>query len=84
MNNETNVEMMNEVIETGTEIVTNVAGNNDLMKKIGIGAGYAVAGAVVYEGTKRLIGFIKSKAQKRKNEKDQHETSDEKTESIES
>ena len=83
MNNENMVEM-NEVIETGTEIVTEVAKNNDLLKKIGTGAGYAVAGALVYEGGKRLIKFIKSKAKKtKKNEKDQTETSDEKTENIE-
>ena len=83
MNNENMMEM-NEVIKTGTEIVTEVAKNNDLLKKIGTGAGYAVAGALVYEGGKRLIKFIKSKAKKtKKNEKDQTETSDEKTANIE-
>lgn len=82
MNNE-NMEMINEVAETGTEIVTKVAGNNDLLKKIGTGAGYAVAGALVYEGGKRLIGLIKSKLKKKKNDDDKSEASDEKTENIE-
>ena len=83
MDNENMMEM-NEVIETGKEIVTEVAKNNDLLKKIGTGAGYAVAGALVYEGGKRLIRFIKSKVKKtKKNEQDQTETSDEKTENVE-
>lgn len=83
MNNETNMEMMEEVIETGTEIVTEVAKNNDLLKKIGTGAGYAAAGIAVYEGGKALYKFIKSKIKKAKNKKDQPETSEEKTENIE-
>lgn len=83
MNNETNMEMMNEVIETGTEIVTEVAKNNDLLKKIGTGAGYAAAGIAVYEGGKALYKFIKSKVKKAKDKKDQPETSEEKTETIE-
>ena len=82
MNNENMMEM-NEVIETGTEIVTEVAKNNDLLKKIGTGAGYAVAGALAYEGGKRLIKFIKSKVKKTKGKKKQSETSEEKTENVE-
>ena len=84
MNNETNMEMINEVSEVGTELVTEVTKNNDLLKKVGVGAGFAVAGALVYEGTKRLIGLIKSKS-KKKNEVKQPEaeTSDETTESVE-
>ena len=82
MSNENMVEM-NEVIETGTEIVTEVAKNNDLLKKIGTGAGYAAVGIAAYEGVKRLVKFIKSKSKKNKNEKDQTETSEEKTENIE-
>ena len=80
MNNE-NMEMVNEVVETGTEIVTEVAKNNDLLKKIGTGAGCAVAGALVYEGVKGLIRIVKSK--KQKNETVSSEASDEKTEIIE-
>ena len=83
MNNETNMEMMNEVVETGTEIVTEVAKNNDLLKKIGTGAGFAIAGALVYEGGKRLVGLIKSKVKKHKSETEQSDTSTEKTESVE-
>lgn len=83
MSNEMNVMEMNEVVETGTEIVTEVVKNNDLMKKIGIGAGYAIAGAVVYEGGKRAIRFIKSKVKAAKDKKNKSETSDEKTESSE-
>lgn len=82
MNNENMMEM-NEVIETGTEIVTEVAKNNDLLKKIGTGAGYAVAGALVYEGGKRLIKLIKSKVKKAKDKKNQSETSEEKIENVE-
>ena len=82
MNNENMMEM-NEVIETGTEIVTEVAKNNDLLKKIGTGAGFAIAGALVYEGGKRLVGLIKSKVKKHKRETEQSDTSTEKTESVE-
>ena len=83
MNNETNMEMMNEVVETGTEIVTEVAKNNDLLKKIGTGAGYAVAGALVYKGVEQLVRLVKSKSKKDKNETDKSEASDEKTENVE-
>lgn len=83
MNNETNMEIITEVAETGTEIVTEVAKNNDLLKKIGVGAGFAIAGALVYEGGKKLVGLIKSKSKKAKNENEQSEASDEKTENIE-
>ena len=82
MNNENMMEM-NEVIETGTEIVTEVAKNNDLLKKIGVGAGFAIAGALVYEGGKKLVGLIKSKVKKAKDKKNQSETSEEKTENVE-
>ena len=82
MNNENMMEM-NEVIETGTEIVTEVAKNNDLLKKIGTGAGFAIAGALVYEGGKQLIGLIKSKVKKAKDKKIKSETSEEKAESVE-
>lgn len=82
MNNENMMEM-NEVIETGMEIATEVAKNNDLLKKIGTGAGYAVAGALAYEGGKRLIKFIKSKVKKAKDKKKQSETAEEKTENVE-
>lgn len=83
MNNENMMEM-NEVIETGMEIATEAAKNNDLLKKIGTGAGYAVAGALAYEGGKRLIKFIKSKVKKAKDKKKQSETAEEKTENVES
>ena len=83
MSKETNMVEMDQVVEAGTEIVTEVAKNSDVLKKIGIGAGYAAAGIAGYEGAKLLIKFIKSKIKKGKNEKDQSETSDEKTESIE-
>lgn len=84
MNNENNVEIINEVAETGMEIATEVAKNNDLLKKIGKGAGFAVAGALVYKGIETLVGLIKSKSKKNgKNETEQSETSDEKTENIE-
>ena len=83
MNNETNMPEIKEVVETGTEMVTKVAGNGDLMKKIGVGAGFAVAGALVYEGGKRLIGLIKSKAKAKKHEDDKSEASDKKAKNIE-
>ena len=83
MSNEMNVMEMNEVVETGTEIVTEVVKNNDLMKNIGIGAGCAAAGIAVYEGGKALYKFIKSKVKAAKDKKNKSETSDEKTESSE-
>lgn len=81
--NETNMEMMEEVVEAGTEIVSEVAKNNDLLKKIGTGTIYAAAGIAVYEGGKRLVKFIKSKVKKAKDEKNKSETSEEKSESNE-
>lgn len=83
MNNETNMEIINEVAETGMEIVTNTAGNNDLLKKIGEGFGYAAAGALAYKGIECLIRFGKNMYQKKKDEKEQAKTSDEKTENVE-
>ena len=85
MNDEMNMTNIDEVVETGTEIATKVAGNNDLMKTIGVGTGCAVAGAIVYAGVTKLIGYLKSKAKKTKNKKDEgkSETSDEKTENVE-
>lgn len=83
MNDEMNMMEIDEVVETGTEIVTEVAKNGDLLKKIGTGAGYAVAGALVYEGAKRLIKLIKSKSKKAKNEDEKSEVSDSKTENVE-
>lgn len=83
MNDEMNMMEINEVVETGTEIVTEVVKNNDLLKKIGIGAGYAVAGALVYEGGKRLVKLAKSKFKKKKNEDEKSETSEKKTENVE-
>ena len=81
-NNEMNMTNIDEAVETGTEIVTKVVGNNDLMKKIGVGTGCAVAGAIVYAGVKQLIGFIKSKSKNKKDE-GKSETSDETTENVE-
>lgn len=78
-----NNELVKDAVETGTEIVTKVAANNGLMKKVGIGALVAVAGAMAWEGAKMGIGFIKSKA-KKKREAEQSEGSDEKTEKTES
>lgn len=82
MNNENMMEM-NEVVETGTEIVTTVAKNNDLLKKIGVGAGFAIAGALVYEGGKRLVGLVKSKIDAKKNTTVETEASDAESEIIE-
>lgn len=82
MNNENMMEM-NEVVETGTEIVTTVAKNNDLLKKIGVGAGFAIAGALVYEGGKRLVGLVKSKIDAKKNGVVETEASDVESEIIE-
>lgn len=82
MNNENMMEM-NEVVETGTEIVTTVAKNNDLLKKIGVSAGFAIAGALVYEGGKRLVGLVKSKIDAKKNGVVEAEASDVESEIIE-
>lgn len=82
MNDEMNMTSIDEAVETGTEIVTKVAGNNDLMKKIGVGTGCAVAGAIVYAGVKQLIGCLKSKSKNKKDE-GKSETSDETTENVE-
>lgn len=86
MINENNVEMMEEVAETGMEIATEVAKNTGMMKKFGIGAGLMLAGAVVCKGGEMLVNraikpaFNKLKDKRKKN---QPETSDEKTETIE-
>lgn len=75
-----------KVVETGTELVTQVAKEGGIMKKVGIGTGLAIAGAVVYKGAEMLYKkVIKPKTKKRKNEKDtvQPETSEVETEFVE-
>ena len=81
MDNKMNMVEIGEVTETGTEIVSKVAGNNDLLKKLGKAGGYAVAGALAWEGGKRLIRFIGSKV--KKNDADKSESHDEMTENVE-
>ena len=86
MTNETNMELMNEVAETGAEIVNNVTTGNNGLKNIGIGAGLLVAGALVCKGIEMVIDFGKSKREKRKqkkNEEAQTEASNEKAENVE-
>ena len=86
MINENNVEMVNEVVETGTEIVTEVVKNTGMMKKFGIGAGLMLAGAVVYKGGEMVVNRVIKPAfnkLKDKRKKNQPEASDEKTETIE-
>ena len=86
MNNENMMPEINEVVTTGTELVTEVAGNNDVLKKCGVVAVCFVAGAEMWDGGKRLYNFGKSKFKNRKakkNENDKSETSDEKAETVE-
>ena len=84
MSTETNMELMEKTVETGMEVVTKATKNNGLMKRVGIGFGYAAAGAVVYKCVEMLIDFGKSKfGKKKKNDDNQSETTEEQTESSE-
>lgn len=88
MNND-NMEMIQETVETGMEVATevaNVAKSNDGLKKVGIGTGLLVAGALACKGIEWAINFGKSKLEERKqkkNETKKAEVSEEKTESVE-
>ena len=90
MNND-NMEMIQETVETGMEVATevaNVAKSNDGLKKVGIGAGLLVAGALACKGIELAINFGKSKLEERKQKKNETKTkkaevSEEKTESVE-
>ena len=89
MNDETKMEMIQETVETGMEVATevaNVAKSNDSLKKVGIGTGLLVAGALACKGIEWAINFGKSKLEERKqkkNETKKAEVSEEKTESVE-
>ena len=88
MNND-NMEMIQETVETGMEVATevaNVAKSNDGLKKVGIGTGLLVAGALACKGIEWAINFGKSKLEERKqkkNETKKAEVSEGKTESVE-
>ena len=90
MNND-NMEMIQETVETGMGVATevaNVAKSNDSLKKVGIGTGLLVAGALACKGIEWAINFGKSKLEERKQKKNETKTkkaevSEEKTESVE-
>jgi hypothetical protein len=79
-----NNELVKETVETGMNIVTEVAKSNGGLKRFGMATGYVVVGAVAYKGVEMLIDFAKSKLKKRKDKTNQPEVADEKTEMTES
>ena len=79
MSTENKVELMEKTVETGIEVASKAVKRTGLMKRVGVGFGYAAAGAVVYKCVEMLIDFGKSKFGK-KNDDNQSETTEEQTE----